>query len=748
MDCERSKCFKKIKDLKVKKDLVVCGRATFRDLVVASPDFNLCGKNLIVSQITACDLSTPIQVNGSFSFSGGGGGTTINNLSVCNIKSCSSGQPINIQGDVNVSGVLNTSTISSTSGTTQFTNNTQFNQNVTLNGNLTACNGSLTIASVHSCNGNPITFDGPVSFTGNVSYTSISTDSITPPSGTLTINGNETVTGTLSVNTISPGTAGYIDFTGPVHFCGGSSITVDTLGACSGTLTVSSVTSFSTDVTVGGTLNLCSSTSGLFTSAITACGGTTLTITGPTSITGALDLSGATITGLSIDSITPPSGTLTINGNETITGTLSACAGVSTDTITPCTGTVTVDGILDAEGGLTVNTITAGSQGYIDFGSDIHFCNPGARATFDQIYPCAGVPITINSDVVIPAPFTLDVNEITPASGTLTLDGTVAVNTISAGSAGFVDFLSDVHFCNGVNIVLGNVTSCSGGPVTFNADVVVSPGFTLTADTINTTNYNLTNANESGTGVSLLGTQTGPGGNTRTFQTLTSSDTSISETSDGTTIDLKANIFMDRDMFINPLPGGGLELSSVYGSNFTDFVYNTPTTYTANTWTPLVLTSVNFGPAPNYFAQVGATNYFGPINPSPTNTYEAPGDGYTGLFDAEIAVAVGIPPALCVPGVDIISVLVGAIDIATGNLITLSPYVDPIIYDPQAAITSIQAMPPGNGNVNINTILRIGAAQYNSTTQPIGAFLYYSSATVPTITTQVFGYFRAKPLNR
>jgi hypothetical protein len=611
---------------------------------------------------------------------------------------------LNIQGDVNISGNEtvqgNESVCGSLSGCNGNPLNIQGDTNIT--GTLSICGGNLQISNVISCTpGTSIVFNDPIStsdinmcpatgslFTSNIFACGGTVLNIT---GDTQINGNETVTGDLSV-------------------CTGN-LLVNNVSSCDGTSPINFNSPVNLAGGISGDLNLCPGTGSLFTSNIFACGGTALTITGDTSVTGNLSVctgnllannitscDGTTpinfnspvtfndavnITQVNVDNITPPSGTLTVNGNETVTGNLSVCTGnLQVANVVSCTtGTpINFNDPVNLAGGIT---------------GDLNLC-PGTGSLFtSNIFACGGTALTITGDT--------------------TVTGVLSV-------------------CGG-NLQVANVVSCTTGtPINFNDPVNFTQPITTTS--ITATDYNLTNVDAEvptpPTSVSLLGPLVGPGGNTRSFKTLSSTDGSVTITDSPTNIDLSVSstpestdLFMYPSMWIEEPTPNTYYLQSVYGDNVA-IVHSAPSYIVPKgTWTNVPLDPVTTRFPTDYFALYN-TNFIGPVT-SPTNSLEVPSDGYDGTFRVEIVWRYNIDSEFIGNGVDVLGIIIAPSQAGSpagfGNNTQFITNLDQQfnwLSDPGG---------PASSPV-LNGIISTGP-NFFSTTTPYGIWLYYNGAAAP-----------------
>lgn len=194
------------------------------------------------------------------------------------------------------------------------------------------------------------------------------------------------------------------------------------------------------------------------------------------------------------------------------------------DCIKPCDECVVFDGDVDVMGCLIVDGI-GGPKGVVSFSNTvIEAC---------QINQCDGNGVTIQNLNACNA----KLENITSCSdsinilSSLIVSGSIKVNNISANGN------SNISFPDPISL---NVITSPTSNLFVNSNLNINYPYSL-----NAANYDLTNQSL-GSGASLLGSDAGPGGNVRTFKSISSSTLSISE-SDNT-------VYIDSLIFEASLP--------------------------------------------------------------------------------------------------------------------------------------------------------------------------------------------------
>lgn len=554
---------------------------------VFSGTVQICNLPLQVNSIQSCSTS-PINITSDVSICS-------NTLSVLNLSGCS-GNPININSQANFC-----------SSPAYFT---------TIQG----CNGGITVASALNMFSNPIYLNfidslaqpgGPGG--GDVIYIN-SADTF--------VSGNLSVcNGTLSVLNLSGCSGNPINIISPVNFCT-SPLTVNSIGACSGSINITSPTNFggnqiyitnvdslaqpsgpggpdlinlnSANVVFSGSAQLCSGTLSVLN--LSGCSSNDVNLLSP------INMNSNQLYVTFIDSLAQPGGP---GGVDVID--INSASTVFSGNVNVCNGT------------LSVLNLSGCSGNPINIVSPVSFC--ASPITVSSVGGCNGGNIMITSPVdygnnqiyigIIDSPF---------------LSGGGGPNLININSADVV-FDGNVQICSGV-LTASQIVSCTG-PLLINS----------TIDTVNANNYNLTNTS-TGTGTSILGSLVGPGGNTRTFQSLGSADGSIAISTNGSTVNLSstltaANLGSGTGQVFATKTGNTLNLRSLLSlnpaltitqtANDIDFNYNVANiegifTYsTTATYPPLIW-----------------TNYSTPVQTNAVLGYSVSGDSVLGPYQESI----------------------------------------------------------------------------------------------------------------
>jgi hypothetical protein len=314
--------------------------------------------------------------------------------------------------------------------------------------------------TISSCN-------GLVDFTSDVHIPTLTVDNLittnptfnfcTTPLEVTTINpcstGAITINGNVDIPTL---TTSMLNLTGTLQLCTGG-LVVSTVSPCPGTTSVT----FTSDIVVAGALAPFSGE--LFSFAPVSPTTITSTDVGTTNVNSqtvntdvlnatTINAGSITSTGpITVDTIIPSSGTLTINGD------LDVCAGqITTSTISDCGSGLTIasptvfnDTVSICTQPLTVGTITA--------------CGPSITVTSDTTF---NGNVTI-SGALITCPGAISTSGITDCGAGLLINST---NSIFSGN---------VNICAG-SLNVGLINDCGAG-LTVNANIVINGALNLCA---------------------------------------------------------------------------------------------------------------------------------------------------------------------------------------------------------------------------------------------------------------------------
>lgn len=454
-----------------------------------------------------------------------------------------------------------------------FKNNCKFQGDVFLESNLKLCKESqLEINKITSCCCEPIYFDSSINIKGDIQICSgtLIISSIKANDETINLNGNLNVNGNLTANTFSNNT-GVISFCNTtlqisqINPCDASGVTINnlvactatigTLNSCMGTFTFNDpiivdgqVTATELSGCLGVTTNLLTSCSGneitcesdflieenlsvkgstvnfcpaiLYVQTISSCGVNNISLIGTVSLTNLTSpTSNITLTSniamcghsITLSELIGCNGELNVIGNVNIdtitTNSITACSNISTNTIDSCSGALNIipDTLFQGDissNQLTVTTITS-NTGNVNFNSDVNISGmlTACNITTQVINSC-GNNILFNSSISAPS---IGSNNVNPLLIT-----------------------SNAQIC-GNNFIASNIVSCNA------SNISLLPG--ISTNSIVSSNYDLTNTNL-GSGISILGSQSGPNGNTRTFKSLKSNTITITSTSDTVNLDI------------------------------------------------------------------------------------------------------------------------------------------------------------------------------------------------------------------
>ena len=274
------------------------------------------------------------------------GNTTLVNASLVNVGVTGNSYLTNVS--VNVLTVAGRSTLQNVSST---------NLGVTGTTTLaTTTTGGLTASSLSVTGNESVT--GTLAVTGQTTLGNTSTTGLT--STGLTVNGNETVTGTLGVTgQTTLGITGTGALTAASIYVSGNETVAGTLGVTGATtlgVTGTGALTVTGNETVSGTLGV----TGQTTLGVTGTG--TLTVTGNETVSGTLGVTGVTTLGVTgTGALTAAS--LTVTGNESVSGTLGVTGattlgvtgtGALTAASSSITGNETVGGTLGVTGQTTL----------------------------------------------------------------------------------------------------------------------------------------------------------------------------------------------------------------------------------------------------------------------------------------------------------------------------------------------------------------------------------------------------------
>jgi len=336
-------------------------------------------------------------------------------------------------------------------------------KNLTIFGNITINKYGLNDGRINIENGITVT-----SGTNSITCTPGGTNTLSAPSGTNIITGtNNNFTATTNTFTGSTNTAvvGPFSVSGLITANGGltTPLNLTTTGSGSisssgsltinGTTTLSGATSINNNLTVTGT--------SLFNGNFSIAGNFATTSAGTITSSGAMISSG----GLTVSSgnLNIVSGSTTLNGNVAITST----------------STLTVSGLTTATGGVTTpaNIVTTGS-GSITSASTI--VSSGAMTSGGALtVSSGGITVvsgtsTINGNVNIQSSGSLSVAGLTTATGGVTTPANIATT-----GTGTITSAGKLTASSSMDVNSGTLTTASGVTSTFNGNVNIANGSTL-----------------------------------------------------------------------------------------------------------------------------------------------------------------------------------------------------------------------------------------------------------------------------
>jgi len=481
------------------------------DPIIFNSDVDFCQSNILVNTINKCDGINNITINGPTTHNGelivtGGefrsNGIAIffDNVRVCDgtffvntIESCT-GDPITFNSDVDFcqSDIL-VNTITKCDGI----------NNIIINGPTTH-NGELIVTGNFQANGVAIFFDDVRICNGLLYVNTIENCSPTDP---IIFNSSVNICQGIKTSEITSCTGDPIIFNSDINMCN-QTLSVDNIQSCTGQLNVLSE------------MNFCNSP--IFVSEISKCPNfdaitinddvvidlnSTLFVNTIQSNTDAIDFIDTVVNIYQKLNVAVMASTDLINNTIIVESNINMCNyTLSVNNIEACTNTDIVNfiGNVSICDGLSVSTIQSCDNINnipIIFQSDVNMCNQ--TLFLDQVEKCSGVSnITINSSIIHQGDFTL--NGIAIFSNDVRIcNGILNVNTIqSCDVISPITIQSDVSMCN-QTLFIDNIQSCNA---------------TINMNSVNISDYNLTNVNI-GTGT-LIAVSPLTGGNTRNFRTI------------------------------------------------------------------------------------------------------------------------------------------------------------------------------------------------------------------------------------
>ncbi|HVX01334.1 MAG TPA: hypothetical protein VHA52_13005, partial [Candidatus Babeliaceae bacterium] len=639
-----------------------------------SGNVNVCSGTLTVSTVTNCpglgfiNVTTPTNLGtnnlyvtnvDSLAQTGGPGGSD-----VLNFNSATS----NFSGDVNVcGGTLSVANLSGCGG-----NPINFTSAVVI------CPNGLNAASIGGCSGNFITATTAFVMGTNGFYVNTinslasgggpgGPDVINVNSGTTNFNGNVNIcTSLLSVNNIS-GCGG-----GPVNFCP-SGIVTATISGCS-----------------GNPVNFCST--GIETSTIVGCAGNPITV------------NSALI-------VTDTNGFYT----QTINSLASSGGPGGPDVINVVSGTTNFSGNVNVCGGtLSVATLSGCGGNPITFTSPLSLC-PGGLTTATIASCTAGTNVNVNSGLNLGSNnlYVTNIDSLAQSGG----PGGSDVLNFNSGTS---NFSGNVNVCGGT-LSATTIVSCTANPLLINS----------TIDTVNANNFNLLNVDAAGTGQSILGPLVGTGGNVRSFQTLTSTGGTVAITSNGLSVNLEATggggggpitpsqLLVDPSLYVDPSANvPAITLSSVYANQYRAQFQGTGGSYTytatSGQWTRMGTGSTD-GSSSAYYTS-DTNGHLNQVN-TPTNAYSL--GGGTMNFANHIFWRFSMNSAYTNPavGATVLGIMI-AQDDGTGNPVAIGSMVQ--MYD--MALYNLVNDPGGfSGSPVVHGAYRIGQGFFTN----LSVWIYY-----------------------